>query len=370
MTSFVHYEGLEKSYDGTVAVKDFNLSVEKGQFVAFVGPSGCGKSTVLRMTAGLETITGGTISIDGRVVNDVEPRDRDIAMVFQNYALYPDKTVAENMAFGLRMRNTAASEVEARVRSAAAILRLEPLLERRPAQLSGGQRQRVAVGRVIVRNPKVFLFDEPLSNLDAHLRASMRREIIKLHKRLRATMIYVTHDQIEAMTMGDVIVVMKDGRVQQHGRPLDLFNRPENVFVASFIGAPAMNLVRAVLSDEGGVPVLRMGECLVPLPPQFRAKLGKATGQEVVFGVRPQDIAVRHGRAGEGLSAKITLAERLGTETLVELDAAGTILQARLSPNVDVEEGANAAISIDFAHTHFFDPVTERALLHGADVLP
>jgi len=365
MKSFVVYEGLRKSYDAVVAVEDFNLAIDSGDFVAFVGPSGCGKSTVLRMTAGLESITGGTISIDGRVVNRVEPRDRDIAMVFQNYALYPDKTVAENMAFGLRMRSTPRAEIEKRVQAAAAILRIEPLLERRPAQLSGGQRQRVAVGRVIVRNPKVFLFDEPLSNLDAHLRATMRKELIKLHKHLRATMIYVTHDQVEAMTMGDVIVVMKDGRIQQHGRPLDVFNRPANVFVASFIGAPPMNLVQGSLGTEG----LRSGATLIPLPAALLSRLGAAAGREIILGIRPQDLALRPEGVATDLTGRIALVEELGTETLVEIDLTGTALQARLPPTAAVAEGAPVTLAIDFARTHVFDPATGAAILHGADAI-
>jgi len=366
MNDFVVYQGLRKSYGEVVAVREFDLSIAKGEFTAFVGPSGCGKSTVLRMTAGLEAITAGDIRIDGRVVNRVEPRDRDIAMVFQNYALYPDKTVAENMAFGLRMRKTPRAEIERRVRAAADILRIEALLDRRPAQLSGGQRQRVAVGRVIVRDPKVFLFDEPLSNLDAHLRVTMRKELIRLHKRLGATMIYVTHDQVEAMTMGDVIVVMRDGLIQQRGRPLDVFNRPDNVFVATFIGAPPMNTLQGALAVEGGRRVLRAGTTAIPLPPEFLSGLGAHGGGDVILGIRPQDMAMAPSDGAGGLEGEIALLEELGTETL----AGDSVLQVRLQPTSSFAEGARVAVTIDFARAHLFDPASGRTILHGADVMP
>ena len=347
MPPFVAFDGIRKVFDDVVAVSDFNLSIEKGQFVALVGPSGCGKSTVLRMAAGLEAITSGEIRIDGQVVNDVEPKDRDIAMVFQNYALYPDKTVFENMGFGLKMRNVARSEIEGRVRRAAEILRIESLLARRPAQLSGGQRQRVAVGRVIVRDPKVFLFDEPLSNLDAHLRVAMRKELIKLHRRLRATMVYVTHDQVEAMTMGDVIVVMRDGEIQQHGPPLEVFHRPANVFVASFIGAPPMNMVSGSLAKDGGRVVVRAGASAIGLPAAMGHALEPASGREVVFGIRPQDLALRPNEdAGAAdLNGKIVLVEHLGTETLVDIEVPGFSLQASMPPTDTLAEGQRVGVS-------------------------
>ena len=369
MAPFVSFEDIRKAFGDVVAVNDFNLSIEQGQFVALVGPSGCGKSTVLRMAAGLEAITSGRIRIDGRVVNDVEPKDRDIAMVFQNYALYPDKTVFENMGFGLAMRNVPRKEIEDRVRRAAGILRIEPLLGRRPAQLSGGQRQRVAVGRVIVRDPKVFLFDEPLSNLDAHLRVAMRKELIKLHRRLRATMVYVTHDQVEAMTMGDVIVVMRDGKIQQHGPPLEVFNRPANMFVASFIGAPPMNMLSGTLDSHDGHIVFRAGPNVVPLPPAMGRALGHAAGREVVFGIRPQDLAIERNleRNSTGLDGEIVLVERLGTETHVDVDIGGLSVQASLPPTADPAEGQRVRVSLDFTRAHVFDAAGEGVLCHGAD---
>ena len=369
MQPFVAFDGIRKLFDDVVAVRDFNLSIERGQFVALVGPSGCGKSTVLRMAAGLEAITSGEIRIDGEVVNDVEPKDRDIAMVFQNYALYPDKTVSENMGFGLKMRNVARSEIEDRVRRAAAILRIESLLRRRPAQLSGGQRQRVAVGRVIVRDPKVFLFDEPLSNLDAHLRVAMRKELIKLHRRLQATMVYVTHDQVEAMTMGDVIVVMRDGAIQQHGPPLEVFHRPANVFVASFIGAPPMNMVSGTLATGGDRAVIRAGASAIALPPAMGKALEHAAGREVVFGIRPQDLAIRPSADASpaDLHGEVTLVEHLGTETLVDVDVAGFSLQASMPPTEALAEGQRIGVSLDFAKAHVFDAAGEGVLCHGAD---
>jgi multiple sugar transport system ATP-binding protein len=366
MTAFVEFDRIRKNYGDVVAVQEFNLEVEQGQLVAFVGPSGCGKSTVLRMTAGLEAITAGQIRIDGKVVNDVEPKDRDIAMVFQNYALYPDKTVFENMGFGLKMRNTDRAEIEERVRRAAGILKIEQLLERRPAQLSGGQRQRVAVGRVIVRDPKVFLFDEPLSNLDAHLRGEMRKELIKLHRRLEATMIYVTHDQVEAMTMGDVIVVMRDGEIQQHGAPLDVFNRPDNMFVASFIGAPPMNMIRGTVERAGNKISVNTADGRIALP----AKLGKAvedrSGTEIILGVRPHNMAiVAPGAKTKSLRGGISLIEQLGTETLVDIDMDGFAVQACLPPTTDLNDGEAVGLTIDFSKVHIFDAATEDAICHG-----
>ena len=369
MPPFVSFERIRKVFDDDVAVNDFDLAIGKGQFVALVGPSGCGKSTVLRMAAGLEAITSGHIRIDGKLVNDVEPKDRDIAMVFQNYALYPDKTVFENMGFGLKMRNVARPEIEGRVRRAAGILRIESLLQRRPAQLSGGQRQRVAVGRVIVRDPKVFLFDEPLSNLDAHLRVAMRKELTKLHRRLRATMVYVTHDQVEAMTMGDAIVVMRDGEIQQHGPPLEVFNRPANVFVASFIGAPPMNMVSGTLATDGDRTVIRAGSSAIPLPAAMGRASKHATGGEVVFGIRPHDVDIRpnadEGRAD--LQGEIALVEQLGTETLVDVDVPGFSLQASMSPTTAVTEGQRVGVSLKFAKAHVFDAAGEGVLCHGVD---
>jgi len=282
---------VKKIYDGNVvAVHDFNLHVQDKEFIVLVGPSGCGKSTTLRMIAGLEEITEGEIKIDERVVNDVPPKDRDIAMVFQNYALYPHMTVYKNMAFGLKLRKYPKQEIDKRVREAAAILGLEEYLDRKPKQLSGGQRQRVAVGRAIVRKPKVFLFDEPLSNLDAKMRVQMRTEISKLHTKLQATMIYVTHDQVEAMTMGDRIVVMKDGFIQQVADPIKLYDYPENKFVAGFIGSPPMNFMNSkIVSENGGIWV-DAGTIKVKVTDEQAKHLEQYIGKEVTFGVRPEHI--------------------------------------------------------------------------------
>ena len=287
----VELKGIGKIYDGNVrAVENANIVIEDQEFVVFVGPSGCGKSTTLRMIAGLEEISEGDLYIDGERMNDVPPKDRNIAMVFQNYALYPHMTVYDNMAFGLKIRKVDKQEIERRVQEAARILDIEKLLDRKPKALSGGQRQRVAVGRAIVRNPKVFLFDEPLSNLDAKLRVQMRAEISDLHNRLKATMIYVTHDQVEAMTMGDKIVVMKDGKVQQIGSPLYLYNHPVNKFVAGFIGSPPMNFLNVkVIEKDGGIAVDEGTFVLKPTEDQQR-RLKKYIGKAVFFGIRPEDM--------------------------------------------------------------------------------
>src|ERR687896_1362607 len=276
---------LNKKFEDTHAVKDVNLEIRDGEFVVLVGPSGCGKTTTLRMVAGLEDITSGEISIDGRVVNDLPPMDRDIAMVFQNYALYPHMSVYDNMAFGLKMRKFGRDEIEKRVRQAAEILGIQALLARRPRQLSGGQRQRVALGRAIVRHPRVFLFDEPLSNLDAKLRVQMRVELKKLHERLGTTAIYVTHDQVEAMTLGDRVVVMKDGVVQQVGEPMQLYNRPANKFVAGFIGSPAMNFAPVTIRQSDGVVYLENEGLRIKLPSVQAERLGRLAGTQVVLGI-------------------------------------------------------------------------------------
>src|SRR5918999_1819378 len=278
-------KNLNKKFDDTHAVKDVNLEIRDREFVVLVGPSGCGKTTTLRMVAGLEDVTSGEISIDGRVVNDLPPMDRDIAMVFQNYALYPHMSVYHNMAFGLKMRKFGRDEIEKRVRQAADILGIQPLLERRPRQLSGGQRQRVALGRAIVRHPRVFLFDEPLSNLDAKLRVQMRVELKRLHHRLETTAIYVTHDQVEAMTLGDRVVVMKDGLVQQVGEPLELYSRPANRFVASFIGSPAMNFVDVTLSERHDALWAETAGLPLRGPPARAEKPGRLAGTQVVLGI-------------------------------------------------------------------------------------
>ncbi|WP_252714653.1 ABC transporter ATP-binding protein [Treponema phagedenis] len=287
----VELKGIGKIYDGNVrAVENANITIEDQEFVVFVGPSGCGKSTTLRMVAGLEEITEGNLYIDGERMNDVPPKDRNIAMVFQNYALYPHMTVYDNMAFGLKIRKVDKQEIERRVHEAARILDIEKLLDRKPKALSGGQRQRVAVGRAIVRNPKVFLFDEPLSNLDAKLRVQMRAEISDLHHRLKATMIYVTHDQVEAMTMGDKIVVMKDGKVHQIGSPLYLYNHPINKFVAGFIGSPPMNFLSVTVIEDNGAIKVDEGSFILEPTEEHQKHLKRYVGKQVFFGIRPEDM--------------------------------------------------------------------------------
>ncbi len=362
----VKLEGVRKVYDnGFVAVHDASFEIADGEFVVLVGPSGCGKSTTLRMIAGLEAASAGQIRIGERVVNDVAPKDRDIAMVFQNYALYPHMTVRENLAFGLKLRKLPRAEIGTRVQHAASLLELEPILDRRPAQLSGGQRQRVAVGRAIVREPAVFLFDEPLSNLDAKLRVQMRREISSLHQRLGATMVYVTHDQTEAMTMGDRIVVMNAGHVQQIGTPMELYDHPVNMFVAGFIGSPAMNFVPGRV--EAGRFRSRAGGFLDFALPAKSMGLGDGA-RDVVLGVRPEVIHVRGGpiRPGEPVpaTARLELLEPLGNETLLALRsrAGEQALVARVPPQALPPVGETLDLELDAGRLHFFDPESQAAL--------
>jgi multiple sugar transport system ATP-binding protein len=347
----------EKSGGEVTAVRGINLVVEDGEFMVLVGPSGCGKSTTLRMIAGLEEISDGTIAIDGRVVNAVPPKDRDIAMVFQNYALYPHMSVYENLAFGLKMRGRPREEIEVRVREAAALLGLEELLPRRPKALSGGQRQRVAVGRAIVRQPKVFLFDEPLSNLDAKMRGATRTELAKLHARLKATMIYVTHDQVEAMTMGDRICVMKDGAIMQVAKPLTLYHEPANLFVAGFIGSPPMNFFPGQLeigSSSGPRFVAADDAWILTLP----SRLAEAAGatRAVTLGVRPEDVAVNAAPAvAPSIPARIELVEPMGAETYLHLAAGPTMLVARTVPCEDHRVGGEVALTFSPERAHLFD---------------
>jgi multiple sugar transport system ATP-binding protein len=355
----------EKNGPGVRAVNDVSLIVDDGEFMVLVGPSGCGKSTTLRLIAGLEEISGGTITIDGKVVNNVPPKDRDLAMVFQNYALYPHMTVFENLAFGLRQRKLPAPEIAARVREAAAMLGLEPYLQRRPAALSGGQRQRVAVGRAIVRQPKVFLFDEPLSNLDAKMRAATRAELSRLHDRLDATMIYVTHDQMEAMTMGDRICVMHDGNIMQVAPPLELYDRPANLFVAGFIGSPPMNLLPGTLATgSGGLVFTEDNPASTPLRVQLDDALARAAGasagRPVVLGIRPEDI--RAEGAGAVLSARIEVVEPMGAETFVHLASGGHTLIARLPPSAQPTRGDTLSFSFAPGKVHLFDAASGAAL--------
>ena len=354
----VELQAVEKSYDGrTTVVHGVDLDIRHGEFVVFVGPSGCGKSTLLRMIAGLEGITGGTIRIDGRVVNDLPPRSRDIAMVFQDYALYPHKTLYENMAFGLRLRGTPPAEIDRRVTDAARLLRIDHMLERRPAALSGGQRQRVAIGRAIVREPKVFLFDEPLSNLDAQLRNEMRTEIKRLHQRLGATIVYVTHDQVEAMTLADRIAVLSAGRLMQYATPDEVYNRPAALFVAGFTGSPPMNLVPCTVVD--GHADLGAGTRLA-LPPDLCRRAGDVRSPRL--GVRPENLRLSPQPGDAALRAEVVLLEPLGAETLVTVKAGAVELVVR-GPAA-FREPAGTALQLHVApqHLHLFEPDGGRAL--------
>ena len=354
--------------NGFEAVKDFNLEVEDKEFIIFVGPSGCGKSTTLRMIAGLEEISSGELIIDGKLMNDVEPKDRDIAMVFQNYALYPHMTVFDNMAFGLKLRKVPKDEIKAKVEEAARILDLEKLLDRKPKALSGGQRQRVAMGRAIVRNPKVFLMDEPLSNLDAKLRVQMRIEISKLHQRLESTIIYVTHDQTEALTLGTRIVVMKDGVMQQVATPIDLYTKPCNLFVAGFIGSPQMNFIDCkVVRDEEGIK-LAFGSYAVKLPESKAEKLveGGYIDKEVIMGIRPEDIKDEEIFINAGssnvLDATVRVYEMLGAEVFLYFSVEGHDITVRVNPRTTARPGDTIKIALDTSKIHIFDKDTETTI--------
>jgi len=354
----------EKKGAGVTAVKSINLSIEQGEFMVLVGPSGCGKSTTLRMIAGLEEISGGTVSIDGRVVNDVQPKDRDIAMVFQNYALYPHMTVYENMAFGLKLRQLPKAEIATRVNEAAALLGIEGLLDRLPKALSGGQRQRVAVGRAIVRKPKVFLFDEPLSNLDAKMRVQMRTEISKLHSRLGATMIYVTHDQVEAMTMGDRICVMKDGVIMQVAAPLDLYHHPANQYVGGFIGSPPMNFFQGRLTADGENLLFIEDAAAAPLSLKLEGALAQRlrsrAGQPIILGIRPEDIseATAQSRPHQCAELTVELSEPMGAETFAYLRTSAHPLIARLHATANHPPGRKIRVEFNLAQARCFDPAT------------
>ena len=354
--------------NGFEAVKDFNLDVADKEFIIFVGPSGCGKSTTLRMIAGLEEISSGDLIIDGKVMNDVEPKDRDIAMVFQNYALYPHMTVFDNMAFGLKLRKVPKDEIKAKVEEAARILDLEKLLDRKPKALSGGQRQRVAMGRAIVRNPKVFLMDEPLSNLDAKLRVQMRSEISSLHNRLGATIIYVTHDQTEAMTLGTRIVVLKDGVIMQVDSPQKLYNEPNNLFVAGFIGSPQMNFIDAVCKVEGERVTLNFEKTSVVLPPAKAKKLidGGYNGKTVVMGIRPEDIGDSQieieAHKDAVFETDVTGYELLGSEVLLYFNVAGTAMTAKVDSRTTARMGDHITLAIDPEKIHCFDKETELTI--------
>ena len=360
---------INKTYpNGFQAVKDFNLEIEDKEFIIFVGPSGCGKSTTLRMIAGLEEISGGTLKIGDKVMNDVEPKDRDIAMVFQNYALYPHMTVYDNMAFGLKLRKVPKDQIDKAVREAARILDLEKLLDRKPKALSGGQRQRVAMGRAIVRNPKVFLMDEPLSNLDAKLRVQMRIEISKIHQRLGATIIYVTHDQTEAMTLGTRIVVMKDGVVQQVDTPQHLYEQPGNLFVAGFMGSPQMNFLDAQIAEKGGDLIAKVGEYDIVIP-AAKAKVlkdGGYVGKTVVLGIRPEDIhdsqMFIEASPSAPMTSTVKVYELLGAEVFLYFYVNVTQVTARVDPSTKSKTGDTIKFAFDMEKSHFFDKETELTI--------
>jgi multiple sugar transport system ATP-binding protein len=357
-------KGINKFYDSVHAVVDVNLQIRDKEFVVFVGPSGCGKTTTLRMIAGLEAISSGDISIDGNVVNELAPMDRDIAMVFQNYALYPHMSVYDNMAFGLKMRKFAKAEIDKRVREAADILGIGDYLKRKPRQLSGGQRQRVALGRAIVRHPRVFLFDEPLSNLDAKLRVQMRVELKKLHLRLGTTAIYVTHDQVEAMTLGDRVVVMKDGLVQQVGEPLELYNQPANKFVAGFIGSPAMNFVNVTLTESNGSLRAENTGLSIRLPDETAQRLRGHVDRKVTLGVRPEDLTVA-GAADSDMpcfDAMIEVVEQLGSEILLDMKVGDGVMVASVEPSMRVKVHDRLRLAMRPSRLHVFDAKTEAAI--------
>jgi multiple sugar transport system ATP-binding protein len=355
---------LNKMFDEVHAVNDVNLSIRDKEFVVLVGPSGCGKTTTLRMVAGLESVTSGDILIGEKLVNNLPPMDRDIAMVFQNYALYPHMSVYDNMAFGLKMRKFDRPEIAKRVQEAAAILGIEGLLQRKPRQLSGGQRQRVALGRAIVRHPQVFLFDEPLSNLDAKLRVQMRVEIKKLHDRLGTTAIYVTHDQVEAMTLGDRVVVMKDGFVQQVGEPLDLYNQPANRFVAGFIGSPAMNFATVNVSEANGALWAANEGMRIKVPAEIAGRVGRYVGQTSILGIRPEDLRIASSADPADLSfdAVVEVVEPLGSEILLDMAVGPAMMVAAVEPTVRAKVRDRLRLAVNPERLHFFDSATEAAI--------
>ncbi|MBS3742219.1 MAG: sn-glycerol-3-phosphate ABC transporter ATP-binding protein UgpC [Candidatus Cloacimonetes bacterium] len=361
-------ENVTKIYDNDFeAVADISLTAKDKEFVVLVGPSGCGKTTTLRMIAGLEDISKGKVYIGDKVVNNVLPKDRDIAMVFQNYALYPHMTVYDNMAFGLKLRKTPKEEIIQRVEEAADLLGIEELLDRKPKQLSGGQRQRVALGRCIVRKPKVFLFDEPLSNLDAKLRVQMRAEIIKLHNKLKTTIIYVTHDQVEAMTMGDRIVVMKDGYLHQYDTPVEIYNNPTNKFVAGFIGSPSINFFEGKLKKSDGDIVFAGDGFSVDVPDEFEDKLKDYAGKEITLGIRPEDVYHKpYSTSADypaNFVANVEVVEPLGSEFQVNFLVGDTTFRARLEPKEEPVMGEDMDVVFDMKKAHFFDNKTEETIV-------
>ncbi|HVV41422.1 MAG TPA: sn-glycerol-3-phosphate ABC transporter ATP-binding protein UgpC [Nitrobacter sp.] len=357
----VELRKIVKMYDNVEAVRGIDLDIADHEFVVLVGPSGCGKSTTLRMIAGLEDISGGEIVIDGDVVNDVPPKDRDIAMVFQNYALYPHMTVAENMSFGLRLKRFPKAEIKQRVDEAARILDITELLDRKPKALSGGQRQRVAMGRAIVRDPKVFLFDEPLSNLDAKLRVQMRIEIKKVHQKVRTTTVYVTHDQVEAMTLADKVVVMNKGRIEQVGSPQELYHKPATKFVAGFIGSPAMNFIPCQLEDQAGRLHIRLNNQLVfPLPPERAARYKSVVGRDdkLLLGLRPEHVTDAKSNSGPGFEtfeARLDVTEPMGMETLIYFPINGSQVCGRANPSAGAQDGAPLRMAVDLNNMHLLN---------------
>ncbi len=363
----VTFNQVTKRFGSTVAVKNFDIHIQDKEFVVLVGPSGCGKSTTLRMLAGLEKITEGTIEIDGRVVNNVHPKDRDIAMVFQNYALYPHMNVYKNMAFGLQLRRFPKDEIYRRVREAAEILEISELLKRKPRELSGGQRQRVAVGRAIVRKPAVFLFDEPLSNLDAKLRVQMRAEILKLHHRLQTTIIYVTHDQVEAMTMGSKIVIMREGRTMQVGKPIDVYDNPGNRFVAGFIGSPAMNFLEAELVERDGALWVKGGELILPVPSSKAQQYAEYTGGKCYFGIRPEHIYdrefLKEYDPRHVIKTRVELIEPVGSFVILQIALGKDILVAQVDPHTQAALGNEIELVVDMAKMHLFSTTPPHAAL-------
>jgi len=362
----VTYDHVTKRWGDVVAVNNLSLDIKDGEFLVLVGPSGCGKSTALRLLAGLEEISDGNIYIGDRMVNDVPPKDRDIAMVFQSYALYPHMSVYDNMAFGLKLRKTPKQEIERRVREAGGFLGIEHLLDRKPKALSGGQRQRVALGRAIVREPAVFLLDEPLSNLDAKLRVQTRSEITRLHNRLGTTFIYVTHDQVEAMTMADRIAVLRDGLLQQLDTPQNLYDHPGNVFVAGFIGSPAMNFFDATLTGTRDEVVVDTGNFRVRLPQEIAARVADWLGKEVVFGIRPESIHhvefVPPGTPTETVQATVDVTELMGNEIFLYLESAGKQYIARVDPRARVHNGETIDVAFDMSNIKLFNPKDESAI--------
>jgi multiple sugar transport system ATP-binding protein len=354
-----------KEFEDVTVVRDVSLEIHDKEFLVLVGPSGCGKSTILRMIAGLEPVSDGDILIGDRLVNDVSAKDRDIAMVFQNYALYPHMSVFDNMAFGLKLRHLADEEIDGRVNQAAEVLAIQHLLQRKPKQLSGGQRQRVALGRAIVREPQVFLMDEPLSNLDAKLRVQTRLELTKLHARLKTTVIYVSHDQTEAMTLGNRIAVLRDGVLQQIGAPAEVYAKPANSFVAGFIGSPAMNFFKARLEQSDSRVRLKSDSLEFDLPPEAVARAAKLSGSDVILGIRPEDVRDARQLAGgvaPAAMARIDVIEHMGNENFVHLTSGSANFMTRLDSAIDVEAGAMLPVTVATHKIHLFDPVSERAL--------